>query len=189
MLVEQYRENINNIQSQYGPYDERLLAPLENLTRALLEAGNQEEALGTLEQQLQIYRVNDGLYTTRQIPIIKSRLDIYAASGEWSRLSDTLGYLAWVYQRDTSMPVDQQLNGLKELGDWHLTALAHDSRDREAFHLLQLDEVDAKAAELAEQHYGSDSDALLPFLYDQALTNTYISLAIMLTSETSQNLM
>jgi len=189
LLVEQYRESISNIQSQYGPYDERLLPPLENLTRALLEAGNQEEALTALEQQLQIYRVNDGLYTTRQIPIIKSRLDIYAASGEWSRLSDTLGYLAWVYQRDTSMPVDQQLKGLKELGDWHLTALAHDSRDREAFHLLQLDEVDEKAAELAEQHYGSDSEALLPFLYDQALTNTYISLAIMLTSETSQNLM
>lgn len=188
-LVEQYSERIADIQSEYGPYDERLIAPLENLTRVLLEAGNHEDALTALEQQLQVYRVNDGLYTARQIPVIETRLKTYAETGDWARLSDTLGYLSWVYQRDTTLPIDRQLSGLKELGNWHLTAMGHDSREREAFHLVQLREIESNAADLAELHYGADSEAVVPFLYDQSLADIYIALAIMLTTDTSQDLM
>src|SRR5690606_37136819 len=130
--------SIADIQSEYGPYDERLIAPLENLTRVLLEAGNHEDALTALEQQSQVYRVNDGLYTARQIPVIETRLKTYAETGDWARLSDTLGYLSWVYLRDTTLPIDRQLSGLKELGNSHLAAMGHDSREREAFHLVQL---------------------------------------------------
>src|SRR5690606_22455466 len=100
-----------------------------------------------------------------------------------------LGYLSWVYQRDTTLPVDRQLSGLKALGDWHLTAMGHDSREQEAFHLVQLSEMERKAADLAELHYGADSEAVVPFLYDQSLADIYIALAIMLTTDTSQDLM
>ena len=188
-LVAGYQERISNLQSEYGPYDERLIEPLELLTQALLEVESYPEALDALEQQLQIYRVNEGLYTARQIPVIESRLEIHAAAGEWPRVSDTLEYLSWVYERDDSLPVDQQLSGLKKLGDWHLTAVAQDERVREAFHLLQLGRMEEKAAELAELYYGEDSEALAPYVYDQALADTYIALAIMLTGETSQELL
>jgi len=188
-LVAGYQEHISNLQSEFGPYDERLIEPLENLTRALLAVESYTEALNALEQQLQIYRVNDGLYTARQIPVIESRLEVHAATGEWPKVSDTLEYLSWVYERDSSLPVDQQLSGLKKLGGWHLTAVAQDERAREAFHLLQLGRMEEKAADLAERYYGEDSEALVPFIYDQALADTYIALAIMLTGQTSQDLM
>lgn len=188
-LVAGYQERISNLQSQYGPYDERLIEPLEQLTRTLLEVESYPEALDALEQQLQIYRVNEGLYTARQIPVIESRLEVHAATGEWHRVSDTLEYLSWVYERDSSLPVDQQLSGLKKLGDWHLTAVAQDAHAREAFHLLQLGRMEEKATELAELYYGEDSEELTPYIYDQALADTYIALAIMLTGETSRELM
>lgn len=187
--VEQYEDTLNALRSAHGPYDVRLMEPLQGLIGTYIENASFDAAFDLLDQQLQIQRINHGLYSAEQIPIIETMLELQSRAGDWSGINDTLEYLTWLYQRDDSQPAQSRLAGLKSIGAWHLRALEQDERVREAHHLVRLSAVEDKAAELAEEHLGATSEALVPYLYDKSVAELYIALAIMLTDDTSQDLM
>jgi hypothetical protein len=188
-LVGELESRIENIQSESGTYDPELLQPLDALTQVYIQAQNYEAAALLLDHQLQIHRVNSGLYAAQQIPIVESMLQMRAQADDWSSVNDSLDYLFWLYQRDTTLDAETQLQGLQALGNWQLRALGSDVRERQAYHLVQLAKLEQRTAEIAQRHFGDDNPALGPYLYNQALADTYIALAITLTSETSQDLM
>ena len=187
--VEQYEDAINALQSAHGPFDTRLLEPLQGLIDTHIENASFEQAFALLDQQLQIQRINYGLYSAEQIPIIETMLELQSSAGDWQRINETLQYLSWLYQRDESLPTEARLAGLKSVGAWHLRALGQDEREREAHHLVRLSILEDKAAVLAEEQVGAESETLVPYLYDKAVAELYIALAIMLTDDTSQDLM
>lgn len=187
--VEQYENAISALQSAHGPFDTRLLEPLQGLIGTHIENASFDQAFVLLDQQLQIQRINHGLYSAEQIPIIETMLELQSRAGDWQRINDTLQYLSWLYQRDESLPAESRLAGLKSVGAWHLRALEQDERVREAHHLVRLSHLEDKAATLAEEQLGAESEALVPYLYDKSVAELYIALAIMLTDDTSQDLM
>lgn len=187
--VEQFEKTISALQSAHGPFDVRLMEPLQGLIGTHIENASFDAAFALLDQQLQIQRINHGLYSAEQIPIIETMLELQSRAGDWPRINDTLQYLSWLYQRDDSLPAEMQLAGLKNIGAWHLRALEQDERVREAHHLVRLNAMEEKAAALAEDHLGAQSEALVPYLYDKSIAELYIALAIMLTDDTSQDLM
>ena len=187
--VAQYEDAINALQSAHGPFDTRLLEPLQGLIDTHIENAGFEQAFALLDQQLQIQRINHGLYSAEQIPIIETMLELQSSAGDWQRINETLQYLSWLYQRDESLPNEARLAGLKSVGAWHLRALGQDERVREAHHLVRLSILEDKAATLAEEQFGAESEALVPYLYDKSVADLYIALAIMLTDDTSQDLM
>lgn len=188
-LIEQLESRIATIQSESGTYDPELLQPLDSLAQVYIEAQNYEAAAQLLEHQLQIHRINSGLYSAAQIPIVESALQMQAEANDWSGVNDSLGHLAWLYQRDTTLDAETQLQGLQKLGSWRLRALEKDVRERQAYHLVELANLDERVVEIAQRSFGEDSPALSPYLYKQALADTYIALAITLSGETSQDLM
>ena len=187
--VAQYEDAINALQSAHGPFDTRLLEPLQGLIDTHIENASFEQAFALLDQQLQIQRINHGLYSAQQIPTIETMLELQSSAGDWQRINETLQYLSWLYQRDESLPTEARLAGLKSVGAWHLRALGQDERAREAHHLVRLSILEYKAAALAEEQFGAESEALVPYLYDKSVADLYIALAIMLTDDTSQDLM
>ncbi len=187
--IARYEEALGALQSAHGPFDQRLLEPLDDLIGVHIENERFDDAVTLLDQQLQIQRITHGLYSPEQIPVIETLLELHSRQGQWGRIDDTLQYLGWLYERDDSLPAEARLAGLKKIGEWHLQALEKDERVREAHHLVRLSTMEEKAAELAEEHLGADSEALVPYLYDKSVAELYIALAIMLTDDTSQALM
>lgn len=187
--IETLEAQIAELESEFGPFDERLLPLLDNLAHIVSEAQDYPRARELLDQQLQIHRINQGLYSAAQLPIVKSLLQLHSEARDWPKLNDTLSYLGWLYQRDNTLDAETRLQELQELGSWHLRSLAYDVREREAFHLIELTKIDKRSAQIAAEHYGATSTAMAPFLYQQALSDLYIALAIMLTSDTGQDLM
>ena len=109
----EYQRTIDQLQSEFGPYDQRLIEPLSGMSQALIEAGNHEAALPLLDQQLQIHRIGNGLYSTAQIPVIQTLLRLRSAAGQWDNVTDTLQYLSWVYERDETLPPPEQLKRIR----------------------------------------------------------------------------
>ncbi len=186
--IQQHRSTIDELQSNLGPFDTLLIQPVSALTDLLIEAGDFSEAIELLEQQLQIYRINYGLYSSQQIALLEKLMNLYVLRQDWEAVSDRLQYLSWIYSRDERSPVPDQLAGLKRLRDWHMYVLNNDRPEREAEHLLSIRDVSEKSLNLALKYYGEDSPALIDYIYDRAQADLYIALAIMLTSETSPTL-
>jgi hypothetical protein len=183
--IEQHRSTIDELQSDLGPFDSLLIPPISILTDLLIETGDFSEALNLLQQQLQIYRISYGLYSSQQITLLEKLMNLYVLLQDWEAVSDRLQYLSWIYSRDAQSPVPDQLAGLKRLRDWHMYVLNNDRPERQADHLLSIRDVSEKTLNLARQHYGEDNPALIDYIYDRAQADLYIALAIMLTSETS----
>lgn len=188
-LIEELESRIENIQSESGTYDPKLLPSLDELTQAYIQAQGFEAAAQLMDHQLQIHRINSGLYSAAQIPIVETLVEMHAQSGDWNSVNASLGNLSWLYQRNTTLDAETQLQGLQKLSSWQLRALEKDASERQAYHLVELARLDERTAEIAKRHLGEGSPALSPYLYNQALADAYIALAITLTSETSQDLM
>jgi len=183
--IQQHRSIIDELQSNLGPFDPLLIPSISVLTDLLIEVENFSEAIKLLEQQLQIYRISYGLYSSQQITLLEKLMNLYVLNQDWEEVSNRLHYLSWIYSRAEQSPAPDQLAGLKRLRDWHMYILNNDHPGRQAQHLLTIRDISEKMLSLARKHYGESNPALIDYIYDRAQADLYIALAIMLTSETS----
>ena len=85
-----YLEQIEELESQFGPLDRRLLEPLEALANLETEYGDIEGAGATLRRQLQITRNAFGFEDPRLLPIYNELIRAAVAQGLWEEVGDTL---------------------------------------------------------------------------------------------------
>lgn len=189
-LLEQLHElrtDVENEQYSLGAYNEGLLTSLNSLTEALISADAWQEAVAAVEQQIHIVRINDGLYTEIQIPLIAQQLSILAAQRDWTTISDRMTYMLLLLDRAQSIPVETRLSHLKQMRDWSRLLLTQGPRHRESDYLLQLQAIEETALALAESA-DMDRAAMQDLVYDRARAELYIALAIVGTSDTGQQL-
>ncbi|MDO9520082.1 MAG: hypothetical protein Q8K97_11485 [Pseudohongiella sp.] len=182
------RTEVENRQYALGAYNEELLTSLSALAEALISADAWQEAVAAVEQQIQIVRINDGLYTDAQIPLIAQQLSILAAQKDWATISDRMVYMLLLLQRAEQMPVETKLAHLKQMRDWSRLLLTQGPRHQEPVYLLQLQALEETALEFASTH-GLDTETMQTLIYDRATAELYIALGIVATSETSRQLL
>lgn len=191
VLLEQLhalRAEVENRQYALGVYNEELLTSLNSLTEALISADAWQEAVAAVEQQIQIVRINDGLYTDAQIPLIAQQLSILAAQKDWSTISDRMAYMLLLLERAENMPVETRLSHIKQMRDWSRLLLTQGPRHLEPNYLLQLQSIEESALNLADSH-SVDRQTMQSLIYDRATAELYIALGIVGTSETSRQLL
>ena len=148
-----YQRQVAELERREGPYSDSLAEPLAGLGRYYQHSGDMEQALRLYQRALHVVRVNEGLYSERQIPILRELLDAYRATGEIElldnrydyyfrlygngqppytdvRLRAALGYLRW--QREAvRLGIDEdgsrRLLALYQLNDELLSEVAADS--------------------------------------------------------------
>lgn len=190
LLVEQInilRAELDDQQSTLGVYDPGILASLNQLGEALISAGALSEAQTSIEQQIQIIRINDGLYSSAQVALVQQQLAILAAQGDWAGMQDRVQYLLWLFERTADLSVAEKLQGIKTVRDWSRLLLIRGPRDQESAYLLQLRSLEESALALALAHSSDiNAETLQAFTYDQAISELYIALGIIGTSDTSR---
>src|SRR5688572_24392386 len=90
-------DQIQEILSRDGPYSRDLLTPLTNLALLYLEGDDYSFALTTLERAIQVVRINNGLHTLEQVPLVRQLIRIEEErgnhSGAWEREQNLLALL------------------------------------------------------------------------------------------------
>lgn len=179
---------MTQIRNDFGPYDPRMLEPLSDMADALLLNEEYDSALQLLDQQLQLLKINYGLYNHQQIPVIEKQLVAHFKNQEWAAVDTDLEYLNWLYTRDSVLDAPARLEGMYKLRDWRMLTLNHDQRRRDAEHLLTIRKLSRSALDMAERFYDKQDPALIRYIYGAAQADLYIALAIILTSDISQDL-
>jgi hypothetical protein len=118
---EPQREQIQEILSRDGPYSLAVLEPLTSLGLMYQESEDFALAIVTLERALQIIRVNKGLHSLEQVPVVRDLMRIEDArgnhAGAWERQQDLLR-LARRYPDDVrTVPI------LREIADNQMAVL------------------------------------------------------------------
>ena len=108
-------DQIQEILSRDGPYSRNLLAPLTNLGLLYLEGEDYSFALTTLERAIQVVRINNGLHTLDQVPLVRQLIRIEEERGNhsaaWEREQSLLTLLRRHPDDLRTVPVLREIAG------------------------------------------------------------------------------
>ena len=176
--IEHYENEIVNIESQDGVYEGRIEEQLLSLGLAQQYMGKHEKAIKIYKRAIHLNRINEGLYSTSQIPIIKRLINSHMAMAQWSKVDERYQYLYWLSKQNYGEDDIRLLPTLNQLSKWHLQAYAmgigKDS-DTVTTHLVEAYGMFEKSVELLSNQYGPNDQRLIDDLNGLTLSNYFFA--------------
>ena len=118
-----FQLQMDEFESKDGPYADGLAEPLLGLGRHYARRGDYEQALQLYRRALHIVRLNDGLYSKRQVPVVRELLDTVRLSGDLQALDDRYDYFFRLYGRGQAPYTDIRVRAALEYLRWQREAL------------------------------------------------------------------
>jgi hypothetical protein len=165
-LAEQ-RARLQAMEAAEGPYAASLAVPLADLGRGLSGAGDPLAAARVYSRALHVLRINQGLYSDQQLPLIKELLAAHRSLGDWQALDARYDY----YYRLLGGGERMNTRAAADYFRWQREALRRELDSSDQRRLLHLHESNQQLL-LATQ-------ATLPasqrwYLVDSQLRNLYL---------------
>lgn len=146
----------------------------------LVEAGKLalfENELFTAERRfseaMQIAKVNNGLYTETQIPILELMIETQIAQGNWESFDTQLEYYDWLNKKNSRNSLSNYLSGIAGMSRLLLAASAHVENPSSIRYLIAAKNLNWQAVSAIESTRGSNSLQLAPWLYNIVLAHYY----------------
>lgn len=158
LAVSQYALLIEQLETEFGPFDSRLSEPLLSAGDMLAENSDYHGAVSILERALYIMRINQGLYSEPQIAIVERLIEFNVAVEDWDAVDENFHYLEFLYTRLYEIGGLKWDYGIAQVADWHVVAinnnLGNDREEhlREANKLFKLRLTYAEQDESVDQH-------------------------------------
>jgi hypothetical protein len=115
------RNAIREIESSHGAYAADLPEQMLSLGLALYQQERHGEALAVFKRGVHLARINNGLYSAEQIPLLQGEIKSAIALQEYAQVDELQEYLYRVQQR--GLPVGEaRANGLIQQATWHFNA-------------------------------------------------------------------
>ena len=126
LSIEDYEDNIRNLENQGGAYEFALSQELLSLGTLYQAMDDHETALEHLEKALHINRVNLGLFNLEQERIIEEQIESYIAMGDLEAADHQQEYLFFLKRRAYGGDSVELLPALTRYAEWNI--FAFDSR-------------------------------------------------------------
>jgi len=134
----EYQRQVADLEHRDGPYSDALAEPLAGLGRHYRHTGDLEQALRMYRRALHVVRVNDGLYSERQMPILRDLLEAYRASGDIQALDDRYDYYFRLYGNGQPPYTEVRLRAALAYLRWQREAVRLEIDDDESRRILAL---------------------------------------------------
>lgn len=169
--IELYEQTIAAIEDEDGVYDADLVQQVMGLGLAQQTQGQNQDSVGSFKRALHLSRINDGLYSLSQAPILRHLIASYEAGNDWESANDRQAYLYRLQRRHYGYSDPRLLQPIVSMVDWHMNAFERGSSADPGIHLLQARALNEQAITIIEENYSGDDVRLSEALYRQALTN------------------
>ncbi|MBF8269655.1 MAG: hypothetical protein HW386_1364, partial [Gammaproteobacteria bacterium] len=160
--VLKYLDQITEQEKLHGAYDPQLSEQLLGLGLLYQNLEQYAEAGKVLNRALHIRKVNDGLESMTQAPILKALIGVNTAARNWEELDQNYHGLLWLYQRNLKSDDPAFLPVILAVGRWKLEAYTNGLvSDNRAFILNDLVEMFRTTVEIMEDQYGVNDPRLI----------------------------
>lgn len=116
-----WHQAIMQLESNGGAYASELSESLLGLAQTLQSQGRHEEAIRVYRRGVHLIRINEGLYTARQIPMLQGEITSHMARGNFPLADERQNYLYRV-QVESLQSSDQLAGALMAQAEWQLEA-------------------------------------------------------------------
>lgn len=174
-LLAAYQAQIDHQQALNGTYHPSLAESLTSMAQLLQLRGEHEAAITAYQRAQHIRRVNDGIYSVSQEPMLRGMIDSYAALGNLESVGDHFDQLLWLYGRDYGADDPRLLPLVSEISNWHLQAYSYNPNRKAVRHLVRAHELVANTIERISHRVGGGNLTVLPLLHNLVVTNYYLA--------------
>lgn len=176
--IENYRQDIEQLEDRFGVYDHRLIEQYSGLGISLKNQGEHAAAIGSLTHAVHLSRVNDGLHNPGQMPMLNNLVESYVAMNQWSQANEKQTYLYSLQQQNYDADDIRLLQPSIQMAQWHLRFYKNEGGDDSLAHLLKARALTQRAAGIVESTPGFPAESLNDVLYRQAQADYYLVLFI-----------
>jgi hypothetical protein len=127
--------------------------------------GEFQLAYRTLDRAMQTVRINQGLFTQAQHPLLHKKIDNLVGQGNWEDARAQLAHLVYLYSREQQIVSQELLDGIMKLSDAHLRGISKDSYDYQGFHFSRVSASNRVALSIGEALWGEQDPRLVPLIY------------------------
>ena len=163
--IESYELQIMNLESAYGPMDQRLVEPLEGLISRLIEFGRIDQVAELQEKQLAVMRANLGFESLDLLPVLRGMIQVQQALGNWEATSDILDHIRFLMAANYDQRSEETLLAMENQAQWKLAGFYLDAERNQSNNFLDARNLYADMERLAEDVYGENSPQLYPWYY------------------------
>ena len=119
--LQAYREAITSIESNQGAYGADLPETLLGLGLSLQAEGDHQEAVVLFRRGVHLTRVNEGLYSRNQIPLLQAEIQSHIAGQDYAMADDRQRYLHRVQTRSPAAGMGNA-RALMQHAEWQYSA-------------------------------------------------------------------
>ena len=181
--IQRYELELQDRESRFGPFDERLLEPLASIEAMYGRLGDFEQVLEIQEHSLQLVRTSRGLEHPDSIPLVEAIIRTQMRLGNWELVSDHLDHLLTLAQENYARESDQVMQAMERQASWYMARVYLDRNRDRAENFMEAREIYDELLDLAEDRFGEDDPRLIPWLYKRA--HSLALLVALLNSEGS----
>lgn len=173
-VIRDYNEAIVAIEAEGGAWDRNLVEELEALGTLQQQQGNHAEAIETLGRAMHIDRINNGLHTLQQVPVVEHMIDSYMALGDWASVDLYQNYLYYVQRKAYGVDDPRIIPVLHRLGEWNVEAFNIGFGDPLGVRLSTAQMLFNTAANMVGIHFGRSDERYVPYMRSIA-TSAYLA--------------
>jgi hypothetical protein len=118
--IERYQAQINSTLETNNLYADLLREQYQALGKLYQAQGDHEKAIDTFEKAMHVDRINQGLFTQRQLPLVASLIDSYLAMADFEEVNNLQEYLYFIHQKNFAATDSQMLAAKEEWADWNV---------------------------------------------------------------------
>lgn len=120
--LQMLRTELARIEAEFDAYNPAIAELSSDIGNRLAARGIYEEALVAYRRALHVLRINEGLDTEKQIPILESIVQTHYRGGEYEEAGESLERLSRLYSKTFDRMHPDMIPHLTSRGDWHLGA-------------------------------------------------------------------
>jgi tetratricopeptide (TPR) repeat protein len=172
--IRDFQRQVSVLEASGGAYSPALPEQLLGLGLALQRQGRHPEAIAAFKRGVHLSRINDGLYNSAQIPLIKGEIRSLLASNQLEAADERQSYLYRVQTRALGGG-PALANAFIQQASWQHSAYELSIGDLDAERLLRMRQLYRLAVTDIVRREGETSPALLPPLYGLLRTHHLIT--------------
>lgn len=176
LAIENHRSAIDQKENEVGPYDLELSEMVFGLGKTLQTSHRYSEAVTAYKRSLHLKRVNNGVYSLSQVPMLRGIIESHLKQGQTHDAAEAYGQLIWIHMKTYGDNDPRLIPLLDEVSQWHLKSYIQTGDREDIEHLNAAYALYSTAIKLSSQHHGPNNLELVDLLKNMAITSYYQTL-------------
>jgi hypothetical protein len=152
-------------------FSQSLIEPLVQLAKLQSSANRLNDAQRTIAKALQTTRINHGLYSEKQLPLLQLDIETTIALSDWSSARDKLEHYSWLLTEQSELPITALVDSVLWLVSAHEQGSFAALETDRAWHITRATTLTEALVRLTHRAALHDSLPYVQFLY--ALSQLY----------------